>query len=127
MTTPRDDIDGLIERLKEPWDLRYSCRITQERVEAAAQLDALSARVKELEFDIAGFRLINVLYKNSTGAAEARALRAEQERDEAYERAAHTAEQFAPPHSVDLGRGHVAWRIAEAIRRLATGNEKEGK
>ena len=49
MTTPRDDIDGLIERLRADlgdwvFDPTYDARI-----EAATQLDALRARVKELE------------------------------------------------------------------------------
>lgn len=135
-TTPRDDIAGLSERLQRQASDYPGVGLFTE---AATQLDALSAGVKELERTAADAlaRMMDAQMKigayqgYATGAEarakdmKSRAIRAEQERDEAYERAAQQAEQFAPPHSMDLGKGHVGWRIAEAIRRLAPGPEKE--
>ena len=190
MTTPRDDIAGLSERLRLISGVMGSAiaknvPVTVWKIdlatmaEAAAAIDALQARVKELEFDIAGFRLIDVLYKNSTEAAEARAaalqarvkeledecfrlaadtchagygdehghhrcrevdqanaraLRAEQERDEAYERAvsvalAHISEPGLSDNPAYIRfepSNMMARKIAAAIRRLAV-TEKEGK
>lgn len=97
----------------------------QERARAAeARADALQARVKELDGFASDLEVLKNLYRKACEDAESRATRLQQE---AYERAAKQAEQFAPPHSMDLGKGHVAWRIAAAIRQLAARNEKEGE
>lgn len=115
MTTPRDDIAGLIERLRDRTSLyafkqltfRHSYDYEAGRAlldEAATQLDsllkereALQARVKELE-DGRNFwkserdRIKAFLSEGDWQTIESeqawrkRALRAEQERDEAYER-----------------------------------------
>lgn len=100
MTSPRDDIDGLIERLRRHYTMSMfvttgsliACLIG-EREEAATQLAALSARVKELEAELKdeeerGDEATRTFteYSRLKALAEARALRAEQERDEAYER-----------------------------------------
>lgn len=141
MTTTRDDISGLSERLRHlvsldrpenggPYQGYAASYCVNVMAEAAAKLDALQARVKELE---KWQGIAQSTYEKFEGYivrltdAESRATRLQQERDEAYERAAMQAEQFAPPHSADLGKGHVAWRIAAAIRRLASGTEKEKK
>ena len=155
MTTPRDDIAGLSERL------RRLARITRRAIEtsklvfpwttdsktldeAATQLDsllkereALQARVKELEEENGILRdmLLNPdpdiepdnlrLHREKCDAidralvAESRALRLQQERDEAYERAAIYIEQREG--LIPDWRGFVA-----ELRGLA-GPEKEGK
>jgi len=107
MTTPRDDIAGLSERLRDhaKWGERGPKANDGNLLkEAATQLDALSARVKELEADHAlltdpiavhinmcrgtiskpSWGNIRHLYPRiyELEAAESRALRAEQERDE---------------------------------------------
>lgn len=143
MTTTRDDIAGLAAWLNglaakggkgvvNNIDARSIGRI-------ATQLDALSARVKELERDIEAFhRHEQTLRDNGIGShseavarvvdAEARATRAEQERDEAYERAAEVAgeKSVCLPHYDDLTRGYALGRgeAAATIRRLASGHEK---
>lgn len=126
MTTPRDDIAGLSERLRikaamiklgEKIAFLSDAEIMQE---AAAQLDALlkerdapSARVKELEglYDRHAELLASKARQITNGrtlydaanaraeAAEARALRAEQERDEA--KAALRAEQSRGSYHCD--------------------------
>lgn len=99
-TTPRDAI-GLSERLREPVCLAYDAeQINAERREAATQLDALSARVKEDATGTANLISIiaNIRERSGVGgkpmlseladaigakieATESRATRAEQERD----------------------------------------------
>jgi uncharacterized Zn finger protein (UPF0148 family) len=60
-------------------------------------------------------------------AAESRATRAEQERDEAYERAAVAAESKYADVAYNAFLRSAGRGIAAAIRRLAAGTEKEGK
>lgn len=92
MTTPRDDIAGLSERLRDyrVWSAthgRYNA--VELTLEAATALDALQARVKELEDHNRRLgqggaeRYWEERYRDEA----AHALRAQQERDEAYERA----------------------------------------
>jgi hypothetical protein len=151
MTTPRDAI-GLSERLRRQGagEDGYRTVFNGTLLEAATALDALQAeneqfrrvaidrldkltkaeaRVKELEADYLA------VFKWHTEAAEendelqARATSAEQERDEAYERAAKVAEQHAWSHPSAglLGPEMNSMEIAAAIRRLAAGTEKEGE
>jgi len=141
MTTPRDTI-GLSERLREVANehVYESPKLAEAAREAATQLDALSARVKELEavnrlLDDTGDLLqarVKDLEAERDQMAEVlaspladkvveyadRATRAEQERDEAYERAAKEAEWE--------GYGSTGRAIAKAIRQIAAGDE-EGK
>jgi hypothetical protein len=154
MTTPRDDIAGLSERLREPhvafarktdctdlgvfvrW-LKANCR------EAATQLDSLlkerDARVKELEADFLAVSKWHSQAVEENEEIQDRALRAEQERDEAYERAAGVAKERAVKlraKAKSLKRPHNQHYFAQAIeasviesaivRRLA-GPEKEKK
>lgn len=158
MTTPRDDIAGLIERMKvlapDDGDMPGTHKAM---IEAATQLAALSARVKELERDAEAFnRHEQTLRDNGIAShseavvrvvdAEARALRAEQERDN-YERLYNneTVERLRAQQerdkAVDLLRKMTDHSIDDAlypfadcfdsasdfIRRLASGPEKEGK
>ena len=100
--------------------------------EAAAALDALQARVKELEAEQAAI-VRDYQRMNSQLADEMKhATRAEQERDEAYERAAKVAERhIIKPLGIETAKeasmSDTARSIAAAIRRLASGTEKEGK
>ena len=138
-TTPRDDIAGLIERLRakaekagRKWS--YYPLVTEAatqldslsareresfqkyvdsneaRIEAERERDALSARVKELERDVEAFQLHEQTLRDNGIAshseavvrvvdAEARAIRAEQERDEA--KAALRAEQSRGSYHCD--------------------------
>ena len=145
MTTPRDDIAGLSERL------RRLARITRRAIEtsklvfpwttdsktldeAATQLDsllkerdALQARVKELERIAVGEcrsaneRLVEL------EIWQARATRLQQERDEAYEQIKSLARVYWKGADVDRKAvcQAVLGVIAETNRRLAAGPEKE--
>jgi len=102
MTTPRDAIglsDRLRERLGPSRTVTVSPGLYEDVSEAATALDALQARVKELEAkaaalfwsipdDIAAQIKCGDLQKRAAElfAAESRATSAEQERDEALER-----------------------------------------
>ena len=145
MTTPRDDIAGLSERL------RRLARITRRAIEtsklvfpwttdsktldeAATQLDSLlkerdelQARVKELERIAVGEcrsaneRLVEL------EIWQARATRLQQERDEAYEQIKSLARVYWKGADVDRKAvcQAVLGVIAETNRRLAAGPEKE--
>ena len=143
MTTPRDAI-GLSERLRRQGagEDGYRTVFNGTLLEAATALDALQARVKELEAkaaalfwsipdDIAAQIKCGDLQKRAAELldAESRATSAEQERDKALERAAKMAEQHAWSHPSAglLGPEMNSMEIAAAIRRLAAGAEKEGK
>jgi hypothetical protein len=111
--------------------------------------DALQARVKELEAENHQLLLDAItntpLYsrrklEEKLKAAESRATSAEQQRDEAYERAAQCAECIADEYDATSftsvvadqvaalrSKEQAAHEIAAAIRRLAAGTEKEGK
>lgn len=168
MTTPRDDIAGLIERLRkwnDEWPhwkftahqhdalrlvLDYSeqaatqlAALNKELAQTQAHLamrnsdlaeaererDALSARVKELEGQLAeadatllklngGKELQDLMRLNND--LQARATRLQQERDEAYERAAKVAEDNTPRKFEGTLAAHVTGnRITAAIRQLA--------
>lgn len=122
MTTPRDDIAGLIGRLND--EHTRILDLWEERRKAATQLAALSARVKELEDDIT--EIPQLLRR-----AEARATRLQQERDEAYERAAKVAEdcvEYAGYYCDSCKSvSYSPHQASAAIRQLAAGNEKEKK
>lgn len=141
MTTPRDAI-GLSKRLRDALVdnpnygkcLRMS--LSYEDVEeAATALDALQARVKELEAEC--FRLAadtcHAGYGDEHGHhrcrevddANARAARAEQERDEALERAVEAIRHA--PSLDEIGYIITKDEAIKAIRRLAAGTEKERK
>lgn len=124
---------------------------------AIDRLDKLTkaeARVKELEREVEAFhRHEQTLRDNGIAShtdavvrvidAESRATRAEQERDEAYERAAKVAEgpifkekyRGGPGHNwfhikqpgIDHDYGNGRLDAAAAIRRLSAGDEKEKK
>lgn len=122
MTTPRDDIAGLVERMDHAAGLLLLNRSSEIELdtlhEASNQLYALSARVKEWE-------------EHAGPYWEARATRAEQERDEAYERAANAAENpgfiEAQDTDWDLGVNFAKSFIAAAIRRLAYSKGSSGQ
>ena len=127
MTTPRDDIAGLSERLQRRAQSKYApYNEATIMAEAATQLesllkerDALQARVKEYDAAYDGLMKAKEAFRAEAHRNAERALRAEQERDEAYERAARVTEKEEP-----------GWRgvcIAAEIRRLAAGPEKEKK
>lgn len=128
-TTPRDAI-GLSDRLRMPWHDGFTVRAPRPiEIEAATQLDALSAAYLQSQAD-----LQNALGDRDEAIkqqirAEDRATRAEQERDEALERAARTAENpgfiEAQDTEWDLGVNFAKKFIAAAIRRLASGPDKE--
>lgn len=111
-------------------DREFECE--PEYIEALlAQFDSLSARVKELEVE--NERLRTAIKVDREVDAQSRGedrrrlnelrRRAEQQRDEAYERAAKVAEQeFSDPNIHPLYRNASAV-IAAAIRRLASGPE----
>jgi hypothetical protein len=145
MTEAPSDAIGLSERLRDPNaaytehsdgdpDLgRYIRWLKSLGEEAATALDALSADNEHMAETI--LKLNEYL-----ADANARALRAEQQRDEAYERAAQCAECIADEYdatsftSVVAGqvaalrsKEQAAHEIAAAIRRLAAGTEKEGE
>lgn len=179
MTTPRDDIAGLSERLRQieiaeraaasimdmrPEDTANFAYVETAK-EAATAIDALQARVKELEAERDKWdrrtaydelkarefenratqqRQIDALTIRAE-AAESSALRAEQERDEAYERAAKECSDYArwaeqqiseddPPESsksqlfatISNTADDCAEKVRDLVRRLA-GPEKEGK
>lgn len=117
----------------------------KQQILAEQERDALQARVKELEYEC--FRLAadtcHAGYGDEHGhhrcrevdQANARALRAEQDRDEAYERLSIAANYFnrycqdeaAEPELCVSDQHHEdAKAFEECIRRLA-GPEKEGK
>lgn len=107
MTTPRDDIDGLSERLRYISLVMFSAHEKNIPMsvwekdpvmvaEAATAIDALQERVKELEGEVEAFqRHEQTLRDNGIAShseavvrvvdAESRALRAEKERDEAVD------------------------------------------
>jgi hypothetical protein len=98
--------------------------------EAATQLDALSARVKELETlyaqqnELLGSQAQQITdCRTINDAAFAQVVRAEQERDDAYERA---VQAIRGASSLDEN-GYIVTKDAaiKAIRRLAAGTEKE--
>lgn len=136
MTTPRDDISGLSERLRiyanhtAPWYPRDLC------LQAATQLDALQARVKELEAERkrydAEVRSWKIGHDQKLATLRRQTTRLKQERDEAYERAAKAAETWEVNMEwVEMCRhmdpaGAARKCIAAAIRRLAV-TEKEGE
>lgn len=127
MTTPRDDIDGLIERLRKWNDGWPHWKFTEHQhdalrlvldhfEEAATQLDALQASVKELDEEATDWRglyfdarseCVNMKghYKNVCAAAataEARATRLQQELDAMNDNHRVMARQMA-----DLGRALI--------------------
>ena len=110
--------------------LQADLRVKEQAVaDMARTIDALQARVKELEAEQAAI-VRDYQRMNSQLADEMKhATRAEQERDEAYERAAKVAEQFGEPYAIHTNTGAMMYRaqtrkIAGAIRRLAAGTEK---
>lgn len=157
-TTPRDAI-GLSERLRRAVDPFWHHTRNEVITEAATQLDALQERVKELEAADRYANLISIIAdireKSGLGgkpmlnelayaveakieAAESRALRAEHERDEAYERAAGVVDgaiaEFddllkredvkTAPKAMECTRITVKafGELGAAIRRLAAGD-----
>ena len=106
-----------------------------------AEIDSLSARVKELEEDAEALTIAANLQRTRAEAAETRALRAEQQRDEAYERAAKicdaefdriiskqtpTDDPLSMADTVNTNIRMMACilpEVAAAIRRLAPGPE----
>jgi hypothetical protein len=161
-TTPRDD-NGLSERsasdLLRQWakayrngprELRFPSDPDAEffpcdMEKVATAIDALTARVKELEEDFAKLsemaKTSEKLRKATITVAEewqARALRAEQERDEAMKALRSVSTQCGnvifncTQRSADNERHLSSWRGVKesadsAIRRLSAGPEKEGK
>jgi hypothetical protein len=148
---PRDAI-GLSDRLRERIRLlgqspdsilKFMDRILPLIEEAATALDALQARVKELEANMeyqarAHSKLVNELEEDRVSGwnrcreaesqrdvAKAAADTLRQQRDEAYERAAKVADQWMESSWAD--EVFAARSIAAAIRRLAAGTEKEGE
>lgn len=128
MTTPRDDIAGLIERLRK-WNDEWphwkftahqhdALRLVLDYSEqAATQLDSLSARVKELEEDIT--EIPQLLRR-----AEARALRLQQERDEAVDLLRQMTDDSIDDALYPFAECFDVAR--DLVRRLA-GPEKEGE
>ena len=125
-TTPRDAI-GLIERLRRPLmdSEGYFVQPSKRDLEAAAALDALQARVKELEASNRAEWNRRREAESQRDVAKAAADTLRQQRDEAYERAVQAIRR-AP--SLDEN-GYIVTKDAaiKAIRRLAAGDEKEGK
>ena len=135
MTTPRDDIAGLSERLRRQvaGPDGYKIVFSGTLLEAATQLDALQARVKELEaarmgqidYSVDLQRIIEglchgrTIREPQTGARyhydlamdyQARATRAEQERD--------TLSRLMEDTASELGCASDNEAILEAIDRL---------
>jgi hypothetical protein len=134
MTTPPDDIAKLSERLRRTADPFWHHTRDEVIAEAATALDALSARVKELEAHNRrlGQGGAERYWENRYRDEATATARAEQQRDEAYERAAKMAEQFGEPYALNANTGAMMFRavtekLAAAIRRLAAGTEREGK
>ena len=141
-TTPRDAI-GLSDRLRNyrVWSQphqRYDA--VELTLEAATALDALQARVKELEAETERWAALALKEDDCRKMWQDRALRAEQERDEAYELAAKVAEGLQCRNCNSVvpsgdGIGLCCGRpdydsisdVSDAFRRLAAGSEKEGK
>lgn len=105
---------------------------------AAAAIDALSARVKELEEEQVALVRDHQSINRQLLDEMRRATRLQQERDEAYERAARTAHHWSIASNIRLHAGEmtaqemrtaqaIACGIEAAIRRLASGPEKRGK
>lgn len=132
MTTPRDDIAGL-SGLFELGALRARVKeleataLAKENARLKNWIDLHRGDVMSLSGDVDQFR-------EAVQEAEARALRAEQERDEAYEHAAKVAE--SNDRQLEWVNDRDAYSsptrrmqntIAAAIRRLAAGPEKEKK
>lgn len=153
MTTPRDDIAGLViaELVDEIKDRRshpaYPHHLDDLLDEAATQLAALSARVKELERDAEAFQCHeqtlrdNGISSHSEAVvrvvdAEARALRAEQERDEEEQRGDEATRRMTDlakqvcrlQQERDEWKQAANWWMDDSLRRrLASGPEKENK
>lgn len=152
MTTTRDAI-GLSDRLRERISLlgqspdsilKFMDRILPLIEEAATQLDALQARVKELEANMeyqarAHSKLVNELEEDRVSGwnrcreaesqrdvAKAAADTLRQQRDEALERAVDAMRKAIDPSMEGILR-EAADRAETAIRRLAAGAEKEGE
>ena len=167
MTTPRDDIAGLIKRLREESEylaeevgVQFTLLISENEalkaalIRAEQERDALQARVKEYDAAYDGLMKAKEAFRAEAHRNAERALRAEQERDEAYERAdglidaiSHAEdilskhiEEFHDfdyePHQIpqELSqlngiRHHLLGSLidekGEPIRRLASGPEKE--
>ena len=131
-TTPRDAI-GLSERLRE-YNLDWLTRASsaQEVNEAIAAIDSLSARVKELEDDVRRLHGDKMDQFDRAIAAESRATRAEQERDEALERLKPLARDFEM-NDCDDRADDDAMEVSikdlraarDCVRRLASGPDKE--
>lgn len=137
MTTPRDDISGLSERLRLISGVMRSAiaknvPVTVWKIdlatmaEAAAKLDALQARVKELEAQLAvadatllrlnsGKELQDLMRLNNE--LESRALRAEQERDELQLRFDKLT-SLVGGIVIELGCAADSEAVFEAIARL---------
>jgi hypothetical protein len=116
------------------WQYADTCR------EAATALDALSARVKELTDLLATGEDLRRQVKDVAEQWQARATRAEQQRDEAYERlkpfsdAAESIDEshldrmdiWESPSGLEITAGHLR-AARDLVRRLAAGTEKEGE
>ena len=107
-------MDDLVKRLRErdiaAWDDAYSCRA--RGTEAADAIEALQARVKELDTTISNLRKVNEQYlKNSNENFHA----ANTARRDAFEEAAKVADKWATDLQRQFGNGGPA----AAIRALA--------
>lgn len=116
--TAIDSLQARVEELEAERD-RHNTEVRLWKIEHDRKLDSTRRRVARLQQELD-------TSNDNHRAMEKQLAMVGEDRDDAYERAAQQAEQFAPPHSMDLGKGHVAWRIADAIRRLAE-PEKEGE
>ena len=113
MTTPRDDIAGLSERLQRRAQSKYApYNEATIMAEAATQLesllkerDALQARVKEYDAAYDGLMKAKEAFRAEAHRNAERALRAEQERDEAYERADGLIDAIS--HAEDILSKHI--------------------
>ncbi|WP_315833958.1 hypothetical protein [Bradyrhizobium prioriisuperbiae] len=125
-----DTIDALTARVKELEGDRDSWKLQFDSASAAASEYSEFWEEHHGDFDQFGNYIPYSQIDGDLRAANARATRLQQERDEAYERAAKMAEQFAEPYALYSNTGAMMFRavtdkIVAAIRQLASSHNEE--